>query len=368
VKNIKHQLINDARYRAGIERCLDKPQILIAPTNYCNLACDYCSTKDVRNAKVNMDLDLLKSVVSQSVAQGWGIFFGQTYEPFLHPKIVDIVTFVNEQGVRFDSATNGMAIRENAYGLPMNLLLSFSATKEDYGYRNSSVSYDKYLEKLYRFLKYRIDHNVPGVISVQIADYTIFDGDITYDKKMVDISGIMDKSRIIAEALGLDLEYDEEDWERKVADRTPLPLFVKGETVIRVQPTKIVPNSFDAFVAMDAPLEPKGYCDSCYTMMSIQADGQVAFCCCDPSAHAIAGTITADADLKGFWLGEEMDAVRKGFADFAPIHGFCTKCLANVTENIKPLLTTKNPHAVADILHDLGVEEDQAWFKFPAAR
>jgi len=368
VDNLKHRLINDERYKAGMEACLDRPQILIAPTNYCNFACDYCSTKDVKNTKVNMDLELLKSIVSQAVANGWPISFGQTFEPFLHPKIADIIKFVDQQGVRFQSGSNGMPLREAVYSLPMNLVLSFSATEEDYDYRNSAISYEKYLSKLYSFLLYRIENNVPGVISVQIADYSIFDGDIAYDKKMVDISGIMEKSQKIGRALGLDVDYDEDDWKKKVVNRTPLPLFKNGDTVIQVQPTKIVPNSFDAFVDLNAPQEPRGYCDSCYTMMSIQADGQVAYCCCDPSANAIAGTIDATTNLKDFWLGEEMNAVRNGFKEFAPIHSFCTQCLVNVTENTKPLLTTKRPAIVADILREYGVKEDLPWFQLSAVK
>lgn len=368
MKKLKQRLIRDTRYKAGLKECLEKPQILIAPTNYCNLACDYCSTKDIKNVKVNMDLTLVKSIVRQVLTNGWSLFFGQTYEPFLHPKIFEIINFVNNQGVRFNSATNGMAIRKNTYGLPMNLLLSFSATEDDYKYRNSVVPYEKYLEKQYRFLKHRIANRTPGTISIQIADYTIFKNDITYDKKIVDICGIIEKSLVIAEALGVDLIVDEDDWQQKVVLRKPLPIYSEGETKLQVQPTKIVPNSFDAFVDLDEAGAPKGYCDSCYTMMSIQADGQVAYCCCDPSANAIAGTLTANTDIKRFWLGKEMCAVRKGFDEFAPIHDFCTKCLANVTENIKPLLTTKKPHAVAEILYDFGVEKDLSWFKFPAKK
>lgn len=365
MENLKHILVSDERYKAGIEKCLERPRILIAPTNYCNLACDYCSTKDIRNKKVNMDMELLKSIVNQCIEEEWPISFGQTYEPFLHPQIAEIITFVTEKGARFTTATNGMAVRENVYDLPMNMLLSFSATEEDYGYRNSGISYEKYLAKLYGFIKHRIKHNVVGTISIQVADYTIFDGDLSYNKEMADISGIAEKSLSIGRALGLDVEHDEDDWRERIIYRKPLPLHVDGETIIQVQPTKILPNSYDAFVDVAAPTEAKGYCDSCYTMMSIQADGQVAYCCCDPSANAIAGTIDADTDIKEYWLGEEMQAVRKGFDEFAPIHSFCTECLANVTENIKPLLTAVRPAIVTEILRDNGVKDDLPWYKFP---
>ena len=366
MEKLKQLLINDERYREGLRKCLDNPQILVAPTNYCNMACDYCSTKNIRNAKVNMEFDLFKSIVSQCVDMGWSLSFGQTYEPFLHPRIQDMVEFVKQKGRMFMAATNGIAIRPEAYGLPMTLLMSFSATEEDYRHRNCAVPYEKYREKLYTFIRHRIEHDSEGMISIQIADYSIFDGDPTYDKAMKNISAIIEKTLETARGLDVEIDYNQEEWEQKIAVCTPLPLYVNGKIRIQIQPTKIVPNSFDAFMKVEMQPVSKGYCDSCYTMMSIQADGQVAYCCCDPSANAIAGTISADTDIKSFWLGEEMQQVRDSFNAFAPIHSFCTSCLTNVTENIKPLLTVKDPALVAEILREHGVTEDLPWFKFPA--
>ncbi|QGY41069.1 hypothetical protein GM415_13345 [Pseudodesulfovibrio cashew] len=366
MENLKRKLIADDRYKEGLNGCLEVPQILLAPTNYCNLACSYCSTKNIRPSKVNMDLGLAKSIISQTLDNGWPLSFGQTYEPFLHPDIVEIIRFVMDRGGRFISATNGMAIGKGAYDLPMNLLLSFSADEDDYVYRNTAVAYDRYRAKLHAFLSHRIAHTVPGRISLQIADYSLFSGDMEYSKEIKDVDGILRKSLATAAWLGLDPDQDMAEWAGLIARRAPLPLFEDGETVIQVQPTKIMPNSYDAFVDMDVPAAARGYCDSCYTMMSIQADGKVAYCCCDPSANAIAGILDADTDLKEFWLGEEMNRVRRGFDDFAPIHSFCTQCLDNVSEHVKPLLTVRKLKVVAAILRDHGVREDLPWFKFPA--
>jgi len=72
--------------------------------------------------------------------------------------------------------------------------------------------------------------------------------------------------------------------------------------------------------------------------------------------------------LKGFWLGEEMTHVRDCFHKFEPAHDFCTKCLFNVSENIKPLLAVKNSTLVSEILHDHDVTHDLPWFQFPPAK
>ena len=108
----------------------------------------------------------------------------------------------------------------------------------------------------------------------------------------------------------------------RIAERTPLVLWEEGPSRLEIQPTKIMPNAYDAFVRLPEPEAPRGYCDSCHTTMSIQADGAVAFCCCDPTARAVAGHLTPDRDLRDFWLGREMTAVREAFATFTPLHAF----------------------------------------------
>lgn len=365
MQRLKEKLISSNRYKDALRKCLEKPAVLLAPTNYCNLSCSYCSTKDIKNPKVNMPLPLVKNIVEQTVDNGWSLFFGQTYEPFLHPNIVEIISFVHEKGIIFNSATNAMAIGKELYDLPMSLLVSYSANEEDYKYRGTAVSFERYQRKLHDFFSHRIKNGTPGIISLQIADYSIFNGDLGYDKSITDIDGIIDKTITLSRNLGLAVCPDKDHWRGLVAQRRPLELFRDNETVIQVQPTKILPNSYDAFMQMDTPSEAMGYCDSCYTMMSIQADGKVGLCCCDPSAKAIAGILDEQTNLKDFWMGKEMTTVRKGFEHFAPIHPFCTQCLSKVTENIKPLLTTKRPSVVASILRDYGVETDLPWFKFP---
>ena len=366
MKELKKKLVHDTRYRIGIEECLKTPQVLVALTNYCNMRCSYCSTKDIKNKPINMDIGLAKSIIDQTLEHKWSLGFGQTYEPFLHPQIEEIILHVSEKDSVFSSASNGLAIKLSAYDLPMNLLFSYSADGDDFKYRGSRMTFGAYRDKIINFLRHRITHRIPGTISVQIADYSIFKGDFTYDKSIKDVKGIYEKSLQLLSLLETTDFQDMENWETLIANQAPLVLFNKDKTIIQIQPTKIMPNSFEAFVPLDKHRERIGYCDSCYTMMSIQADGRVAFCCCDPTAKSIAGTIDSKSDLKNFWLGDKMNKVRNGFKSFAPVHAFCTQCLENVSENTKPLLTVKNPNLVADILVDFGVETDLPWFKFPA--
>lgn len=366
--NIKQQLIGDSRYREGITACLGSPLILVALTNYCNFACSYCSTKNNHEPRTNIDLELTKHIIDQCVSNNWRIAFGQTYEPFFHPNIEEIIRYTSEKGILFASATNATAFSPLTFDLPMNLLLSYSATEEDYKHRNSKLSYNKYKKKFLDFISYRMKNNIQGPITIQIADYSIFSNGISYNKHIAEVDAIFQKIVNLVNDLNLCASLDQEDCFLRISQRIPIVLYEYQSTIIQVQSTKILPNSYDAFIETKDASHHWGYCDSCFTMLSIQSSGEVAFCCCDPTAKAIAGKITTETNLKDFWLGEKMSSIRDRFLDFNPLHQFCSQCLANVSEHIKPLLTVANPSLVSSILRDLGVTSDLPWFSFPDSK
>lgn len=365
METLKQQVITDPRYRSALESCLERPHLLVALTGHCNFSCAYCSTAKAPRQRVFMDVALARRLVEQAIDLGWPLFFGQTYEPFLHPRIGEVIEAVTRRGRRFAAATNGLAIRPALYDAPMDLTVSYSADAADYALRGSRLAYAAYRDRLLRFFRHRLAARVPGVIAVQIADYSIFHGALTYDKTIADIDGILAKARDLAAALDLPQPEDTPAVRAAIAARQGLPLFADGPCHLVVLPTKIMPNAYDAFVDLPEPEEPAGYCDSCYTMLSVQADGGAAFCCCDPVGRAQAGRLTAGTDLREFWRGPAMTRVRRQFEAMRPCHGFCTQCLAPVSEHIKPLLTVERPDVVAAILRDLGVTEDQPWFQFP---
>ncbi|MYL82248.1 hypothetical protein GTA51_03735 [Desulfovibrio aerotolerans] len=363
--NIKKILVQDERYRERIETCLKSPSVFIAPTNYCNFSCLYCSTKNTQKSKINIDLDFAKTIVDQCIENNWDFSFGQTYEPFLHPKISRLIRYVHENGKVFSSATNAMKIPADVFDLPMNLIISYSADESDYRFRQSSLAYDLYQNKIVQFVRHRIANTIPGLITLQIADYSIFKGVFAYDKRIYEVGQIYQKSQKLLRQLGLAGSVDDSEWRNNISQRRALVLFESQCTKIQVEPTKIMPNTYEAFASMPLSYENRGYCDSCFTTMSIQADGEVAFCCCDPTAQVVAGAIDLKSNLRDFWLGREMSEIRNSFRMFAPKHSFCAQCLSNVSENIKPLLTVKDPALVAAILASHGIVDDLPWCSFP---
>jgi len=98
-------------------------------------------------------------------------------------------------------------------------------------------------------------------------------------------------------------------------------------------------------------------------MMSIQADGGIAYCCCDPTVKNIFYYMTSDDNLIDIWNGTKIENIRKSFLHQSPPSKFCKQCLYPVSEHIKPLLAVMDKSKVKDILNGFGIHDNLPWFE-----
>ncbi|MBT8489822.1 MAG: radical SAM protein, partial [Deltaproteobacteria bacterium] len=87
------------------------PNILL--TNYCNLNCPYCFAGKMMSRKGNnISVHNFKKAVSylkKNREKHVGIIGG---EPTLHPRFLDLMTYVIEQGFKVQLFTNGVMDEE----------------------------------------------------------------------------------------------------------------------------------------------------------------------------------------------------------------------------------------------------------------
>ena len=363
MKNIKSALIQHPDYYEALLQRKKQPNILIAPTNYCNFSCTYCATKLHKGKHVNMNLELLRKIIQDCISNNWQFGFGQTYEPFLHPEIDQIIRMVENHGKRFHSATNGSIFKRNVYDLPMDLMISFSENMHDLSYRRSAYDFGRYQDAIFSFLTYRLENSIPGVITFELADYSLLEQeDSDYNKEIERIDDIVEKARRITEWLSLD--RPPETIRDAIKTKSSVLLGQSGPCKIQCLSTKIMPSTYEAFTGIQAmPLAPTGYCDSCFAMMSIQADGGIAYCCCDPTAKNIFFHMTPDDNLTDIWNGTEIENIRDSFLHHSPPNRFCKQCLYPVSEHIKPLLTKMDKSKVKEILNGFGIHDNLPWFE-----
>lgn len=362
----KERLVTHPEYRAALEKAALRPSVMVAPTNFCNFRCSYCSTTGEKvRTRIYMNLDLLERIVRDCVDNGWPLSFGQTYEPFLHPQIREIIGIVTDAGLRFSTATNAFLIRGPLRDLPMNLNISISDNARDYAYRGVKIPFESYIERIAGMLRHRMEHDIPGSIQLQFSDYTLLEeGFHGYDRTIRAVGTLASRMRAFAERIRAPLSLSDGELAAAVAAKGRIAIHGGEGCTVTFYANKIMPNTHEFLTPGQMPSAARGYCDSCWTMMSVQADGGIAYCCSDPTAKTVFHRMTPDENLRDIWEGSAMARIREGFLHFRPRNPFCLKCLYPVSEHIKPLLTVCDRPTVAKILRENGITEDRPWFSF----
>ena len=101
--NLVAETINRLRYKLPA-----KPRyVQIEVTNRCNLDCHMCPREDLNIELEHMDWDKFTTVVDKLqdhediTLTGWG-------EPFLHPRIFDMIAYCKEKGHKVMITSNGL--------------------------------------------------------------------------------------------------------------------------------------------------------------------------------------------------------------------------------------------------------------------
>ncbi len=105
------------------------PSLQLEPTNNCNLRCTVCSRDTVTRSHGFMSYPLFKNIIDEASKIGVKrIHFYNHGEPFLHPQIIEMITYMKEKGMGLTLSTNGMFL-DNQMG---EQLLSAGVNTNDY--------------------------------------------------------------------------------------------------------------------------------------------------------------------------------------------------------------------------------------------
>lgn len=87
------------------------PSVQIEPTNHCNAHCLSCPTRDSLRPRGFMDYGLFKNIVDE--AGKLGIKRIRLYlhgEPMLHPRIIDMISYIKSKDIAVSLTTNGIRL------------------------------------------------------------------------------------------------------------------------------------------------------------------------------------------------------------------------------------------------------------------
>ncbi|MHA1979408.1 MAG: radical SAM protein, partial [Candidatus Hodarchaeales archaeon] len=95
------------RYHSG------PPSLQIEPTNYCNADCICCPSSRSSRPRGYMDLELFEKIINDAKQLGVKrIILFLHGEPFLHPRILDMVRYVKINDLALNITTNGIPLSD----------------------------------------------------------------------------------------------------------------------------------------------------------------------------------------------------------------------------------------------------------------
>jgi len=85
------------------------PVLMIEPTNVCNLKCPLCPSGNgtLTRQKGFMDFDLFTKIIDEVAGKVFMILLWNQGEPFLHPRISEMISYASERGLFILISTNG---------------------------------------------------------------------------------------------------------------------------------------------------------------------------------------------------------------------------------------------------------------------
>ena len=294
-------------------------QLQIEPTNRCNLQCPLCpGTDNLNRPKGNMDPGLFRKVIDEIGDKLFILYLWNWGEPFLNPAIYEMIAYARGKGIRVVTDTNGHLFgeRETADKLIQSGLdiLSFSVdgiTQKSYeAYRRGGdletvlqgirliVARKRALKSQTPFLALRFmvmrhnEHEIPQL-------------------------------QAFSRALGVDALV--------IKKMNPVFRAPYGEKGSNGQEEAFLPKDsryrrFSYDPASQAALKVRrNPCRNLWSSATINWDGMVSPCCCDPDGKYSLGNSNETA-FRSIWRGAAYRRMRSNFrSDWQQIP-ICREC------------------------------------------
>ena len=118
LKKLLNWILVEASARVRAPQPWGFPTILqVEPTNRCNLRCTLCPVAEgLERPAGQMELELFKSLIDQVGEYVFLILLWEWGEPFINPRIYEMIAYAKQRGIKLVTSTNGhlFARKENA--------------------------------------------------------------------------------------------------------------------------------------------------------------------------------------------------------------------------------------------------------------
>lgn len=257
--------------------------IRIEPSQLCNFRCEFCplSVEDYRKVQKNelINYDLFLSTVS-NIKQSFGhvkhIMLNGMGEPFLHPRIADMVETVSREQIcdSVEITTNASLLTPElsdalvSVGLSQLRISVDGLSSEDFQkYCDAKVDFDKYVKNI----AYFFEHRGKTRVYTKILNYMVDTNERyeTFLRTFGPISDMINVENLIELSQGIDFQE------------------IAGKD-----------TSFTQTMANTAMAEKTRICSMSFFTLQVNVDGAIQPCCAPTAPHI--GNV-ADISLKKVW-------------------------------------------------------------------
>lgn len=272
------------------------PSLQIEPTNYCNVNCACCPTSRSARRKGQMDFDLFRQIIddaSQIGVKRIRLFLHG--EPMLHPRAVEMMSYIKSKGLAFHLTTNGMAFDKDRIeavlhsGVTCGDHITFSMlgySRAVYESIMRGARLDRVSENVFCFLEMRKRLKVNGPV-IETVFYRMPENEHEEAEYVRYWRGRVDHARLgggISESFS---EYKKKRHANALRSRT---------------------------------------CSNLWERMTVFWNGDVTLCCQDVDGDWVLGNLGQDS-IERIWSGEQLLSIRRLHeqGQFARIP-FCAEC------------------------------------------
>lgn len=304
----------------------------IEPTNRCNLKCALCPvTSGMERPSGDMDLALFKKMICETKGSAFLLLLWDWGEPFLNPRVFDMIAYAREHGIRVVSSTNGHLLAQGDHaekvvrsGLDTLIFAVDGITPESYGrYRCGGV-----LETALDGIRKVVQQKLLLKSKTPLVNFRFI--------VMKDNEHEIPAVRELAASLGVDA----------LTFKTMNPGFNYGVTP--VHDTHSIPENqrYRRFVYGDGDRGPIrntiNPCKNLWNSAVIHWSGVISPCCNDPHEKNALGDLRSDS-FANTWSGPLYRTMRRRFRlnwEEIPLCRDCTNAFKGGSRNDETVAET----------------------------
>ncbi len=284
------------------------PFLMLEPTNSCNLKCPMCPSGNgtLKRPKGFMDFELYKKIIDEIQKRTSLICFWNQGEPFLHPRIIDMVKYASEKGIFTQISTNANIMPDAEElvrsGLDSLIVSLDGAQQESYNRYRVNGDFNKVIENARKLIeaKKKLHASTP-VIKWQFIV-------MKHNENEIEIIRDLSKSLGVDQLILKTVQVYTKDDIRNFMPENP-----------KYRRYKVEGDHFEL------KHEVKNRCRRIWTNPVINWDGEMAVCCFDKDVDVKVGNVN-DERIKDIWKGKAFNRMRQRILTNRKSIPMCLNC------------------------------------------